>query len=213
MDSTTVMASTPPTHLPNTSADQMAADHDPANHTEINNTLDPNATATRFTLELEFISLLSNPYYVFYLASTPASSIPPTSLALSGAFGASAESTVTNGHAAADGTAGANAHAGANGTADSSGPSLSSFTTTISQHATGSPQGPLLLQPPFVAYLQYLDYFTHPPYINHLRHPEASLSMLKLLQEERFRVDLCGKGGWGVLVGVVPELGGGGVGG
>lgn len=37
---------------------------------------------SRFVLELEFIELLSNPYYIFHLASTPASALAPLSLSI-----------------------------------------------------------------------------------------------------------------------------------
>ncbi|SPQ19111.1 7e80eaf8-c80a-4b90-9607-2a41f7b7be29 [Thermothielavioides terrestris] len=48
----------------------------------------------------------------------------------------------------------------------------------------------LLTNPAFVAYLAYLQYWTRPPYLKYLTFPTASLKMLELLQQERFRQDI-----------------------
>ncbi|KAK4189782.1 SOH1-domain-containing protein [Podospora australis] len=48
----------------------------------------------------------------------------------------------------------------------------------------------LLTNPSFVAYLDYLQYWSRPPYLQYLTYPSASLKMLQLLQEERFRKDI-----------------------
>ncbi|KAK3310975.1 SOH1-domain-containing protein [Chaetomium strumarium] len=47
-----------------------------------------------------------------------------------------------------------------------------------------------LTNPAFVAYLDYLQYWTRPPYLKYLTHPTASLKMLQLLQQEKFRQDI-----------------------
>jgi mediator of RNA polymerase II transcription subunit 31 len=46
---------------------------------------------------------------------------------------------------------------------------------------------PLLTHPPFIAYLEYLLYFTKPPYLKYLTYPGPTLKNLELLQSERFR--------------------------
>ncbi|KAG6019205.1 hypothetical protein E4U40_007290 [Claviceps sp. LM458 group G5] len=48
----------------------------------------------------------------------------------------------------------------------------------------------LLSQPAFVAYLDYLQYWTRPPYLKYLTYPGPTLRHLELLQEERFRQDI-----------------------
>ncbi|KAG5981070.1 hypothetical protein E4U54_006685, partial [Claviceps lovelessii] len=48
----------------------------------------------------------------------------------------------------------------------------------------------LLSQPAFVAYLDYLQYWTRPPYLKYLTHPGPTLKHLELLQQERFRHDI-----------------------
>ncbi|KAK3903692.1 SOH1-domain-containing protein [Staphylotrichum tortipilum] len=47
-----------------------------------------------------------------------------------------------------------------------------------------------LTNPAFVAYLAYLQYWTRPPYLKYLTFPTASLKMLELLQQEKFRQDI-----------------------
>ena len=48
----------------------------------------------------------------------------------------------------------------------------------------------LLNQPAFVAYLEYLQYWTRPPYLKYLTYPGPTLRNLELLQQERFRQDI-----------------------
>lgn len=48
----------------------------------------------------------------------------------------------------------------------------------------------LLSDPAFVAYLDYLQYWTKPPYIKYLTYPGPTLKHLQLLQQERFRQDI-----------------------
>lgn len=45
----------------------------------------------------------------------------------------------------------------------------------------------LLNQPSFVAYLAYLQYWSHPPYLKYLTFPGPTLRHLELLQQETFR--------------------------
>ncbi|KAH6628261.1 SOH1-domain-containing protein [Chaetomium tenue] len=47
-----------------------------------------------------------------------------------------------------------------------------------------------LVNPSFVAYLNYLQYWTRPPYLKYLTFPTATLKMLELLQQEKFRHDI-----------------------
>ncbi|KAL2016828.1 hypothetical protein VTK56DRAFT_2951 [Thermocarpiscus australiensis] len=47
-----------------------------------------------------------------------------------------------------------------------------------------------LTNPAFVAYLDYLQYWTRPPYLKYLTYPTATLRMLQLLQQEKFRQDI-----------------------
>ncbi|KAL2181100.1 SOH1-domain-containing protein [Thermothelomyces heterothallicus CBS 202.75] len=47
-----------------------------------------------------------------------------------------------------------------------------------------------LTNPAFVAYLDYLQYWTRPPYLKYLTFPTATLKMLELLQQEKFRQDI-----------------------
>ncbi|KAK4125225.1 SOH1-domain-containing protein [Parathielavia appendiculata] len=42
----------------------------------------------------------------------------------------------------------------------------------------------------FVAYLEYLQYWARPPYLKYLTFPTATLKMLELLQQEKFRQDI-----------------------
>jgi len=49
---------------------------------------------------------------------------------------------------------------------------------------------PLLNHPPFVAYLEYLQYFTTAPYVKYLTYPGPTLKNLELLQNERFRREI-----------------------
>ncbi|KAI9883678.1 MAG: hypothetical protein M1823_004560 [Watsoniomyces obsoletus] len=48
----------------------------------------------------------------------------------------------------------------------------------------------LLDEPSFVAYLDYLRYFTQPEYTKFLTYPAPTLKALELLQEEAFRRDI-----------------------
>ncbi|KAL2262436.1 hypothetical protein VTK26DRAFT_1339 [Humicola hyalothermophila] len=48
----------------------------------------------------------------------------------------------------------------------------------------------LLTNPSFVAYLKYLQYWTRPPYLKYLTYPSATLRVLELLQDEKFREDI-----------------------
>lgn len=48
----------------------------------------------------------------------------------------------------------------------------------------------LLTKPEFVAYLDYLQYWTRPPYLKYLMYPGPTLKMLELLQQEQFRQDI-----------------------
>ncbi|KAL6871802.1 mediator of RNA polymerase II transcription subunit 31 [Trichoderma novae-zelandiae] len=48
----------------------------------------------------------------------------------------------------------------------------------------------LLTQPAFVAYLDYLQYWSRPPYLKYLTYPGPTLRHLQLLQRERFRQDI-----------------------
>ncbi|ETS00138.1 hypothetical protein MKX07_004183 [Trichoderma sp. CBMAI-0711] len=48
----------------------------------------------------------------------------------------------------------------------------------------------LLSQPAFVAYLDYLQYWSKPPYLKYLTYPGPTLRHLELLQRERFRQDI-----------------------
>jgi mediator of RNA polymerase II transcription subunit 31 len=41
-----------------------------------------------------------------------------------------------------------------------------------------------------VAYLSYLQYWSHPPYLKYLTYPGPTLKHLELLQQERFRQDI-----------------------
>jgi mediator of RNA polymerase II transcription subunit 31 len=47
-----------------------------------------------------------------------------------------------------------------------------------------------LSNPAFIAYLDYLQYWTRPPYLKYLTFPTATLKMLELLQQEKFRNDI-----------------------
>ncbi|KXX79629.1 Mediator of RNA polymerase II transcription subunit 31 [Madurella mycetomatis] len=47
-----------------------------------------------------------------------------------------------------------------------------------------------LTNPAFIAYLDYLQYWTRPPYLKYLTYPTATLKMLQLLQQERFRQEI-----------------------
>jgi mediator of RNA polymerase II transcription subunit 31 len=44
--------------------------------------------------------------------------------------------------------------------------------------------------PAFVAYLNYLQYWSLPPYTKYLNYPGPTLRNLELLQQERFRQDI-----------------------
>ncbi|EPQ65050.1 BgtA-20957 [Blumeria graminis f. sp. tritici] len=44
--------------------------------------------------------------------------------------------------------------------------------------------------PAFIAYLQYLQYWSRPPYSQFLTYPGPTLKNLELLQQERFRTDI-----------------------
>jgi mediator of RNA polymerase II transcription subunit 31 len=48
----------------------------------------------------------------------------------------------------------------------------------------------LLSNPSFIAYLDYLQYWTTQPYIKYLTYPAPTLKALQLLQTERFRQDI-----------------------
>ena len=48
----------------------------------------------------------------------------------------------------------------------------------------------LLQDPAFVAYLEYLLYWTKPPYVQYLSYPGPTLKALELLQQEEFRKDI-----------------------
>ncbi|KAL7947223.1 mediator of RNA polymerase II transcription subunit 31 [Trichoderma barbatum] len=48
----------------------------------------------------------------------------------------------------------------------------------------------LLTQPAFIAYLDYLQYWSKPPYLKYLTYPGPTLRHLQLLQRERFRQDI-----------------------
>jgi mediator of RNA polymerase II transcription subunit 31 len=48
----------------------------------------------------------------------------------------------------------------------------------------------LLKNPAFVAYLDYLQYWSRPPYLKYLTYPGPTLKNLELLQQERFRQDI-----------------------
>ncbi|KAI0008308.1 SOH1-domain-containing protein [Xylariaceae sp. FL0662B] len=48
----------------------------------------------------------------------------------------------------------------------------------------------ILNEPAFVAYLDYLQYWSRPPYVKYLNYPGPTLKHLELLQEERFRQDI-----------------------
>jgi len=48
----------------------------------------------------------------------------------------------------------------------------------------------LLQDPAFIAYLDYLQYFTKPEYTKYLTYPGPTLKALELLQQERFRQDI-----------------------
>lgn len=45
----------------------------------------------------------------------------------------------------------------------------------------------LLTNPAFVAYLDYLQYWSRPPYLKYLTYPGPTLKNLELLQQEKFR--------------------------
>ena len=47
-----------------------------------------------------------------------------------------------------------------------------------------------LENPAFVAYLDYLQYWSRPPYTKFLNYPGPTLKNLELLQQERFRTDI-----------------------
>ncbi|KAJ4298777.1 Mediator of RNA polymerase II transcription subunit 31 [Collariella sp. IMI 366227] len=47
-----------------------------------------------------------------------------------------------------------------------------------------------LTNPSFIAYLDYLQYWTRPPYLKYLTYPTATLRMLELLQQDKFRQDI-----------------------
>jgi mediator of RNA polymerase II transcription subunit 31 len=47
-----------------------------------------------------------------------------------------------------------------------------------------------LHHPPFIAYLNYLMYFSQPPYTKYLNYPGPTLKNLELLQSERFRKEV-----------------------
>lgn len=48
----------------------------------------------------------------------------------------------------------------------------------------------LLTNPAFIAYLDYLQYWTRPPYLKYLTYPSATVRVLELLQDEKFREDI-----------------------
>ena len=48
----------------------------------------------------------------------------------------------------------------------------------------------LLQDPAFVAYLEYLQYFTKQEYVKFLNYPGPTLKALELLQQERFRAEI-----------------------
>ena len=52
----------------------------------------------------------------------------------------------------------------------------------------------LLEDPAFIAYLQYQQYWTHPPYLKYLMYPGPTLKHLELLQQERFRREIIDPG-------------------
>lgn len=47
-----------------------------------------------------------------------------------------------------------------------------------------------LEKPEFIAWLEYLQYWTRPPYLKYLQYPGPTLNNLALLQTERFRQDI-----------------------
>ncbi|KAK4136913.1 mediator of RNA polymerase II transcription subunit 31 [Trichocladium antarcticum] len=47
-----------------------------------------------------------------------------------------------------------------------------------------------LTNPAFVAYLDYLQYWTRPPYLKFITYPAATIKILELLQEEKFREEI-----------------------
>ena len=48
----------------------------------------------------------------------------------------------------------------------------------------------LFQDPAFVAYLDYLQYFTRPEYLKFVNYPGPTLKALQLLQQERFRTEI-----------------------
>jgi mediator of RNA polymerase II transcription subunit 31 len=52
----------------------------------------------------------------------------------------------------------------------------------------------LLVNPDFVAYLDYLQYWSRPPYLKYLTYPAPTLKVLQLLQKENFRRQLIDPG-------------------
>lgn len=66
-----------------------------------------------------------------------------------------------------------------------------------SKHPTTTP---LLSHPPFIAYLEYLQYFSHPPYLKYLTYPGPTLKNLELLQSERFRREVLSPDVVGALI-------------
>lgn len=82
------------------------------------------------------------------------------------------------------------------------------FATSIqgSTLNTTASTGSLLQQQNFIAYLKYLLYWTHPAYLKYLSYPESTLYCLRLLQEEKFRRDLCGSQGWDVCARLIESM-------
>jgi mediator of RNA polymerase II transcription subunit 31 len=48
----------------------------------------------------------------------------------------------------------------------------------------------LLTNPAFVAYLDYLQYWMRPPYLKYITYPAATIKILELLQQEKFREEI-----------------------
>lgn len=67
----------------------------------------------------------------------------------------------------------------------------------------------LLQDPSFVAYLNYLQYFSKPEYTKYLTYPGPTLKALQLLQQERFSKDILSPETVGRMVegGVIATLG------
>lgn len=125
----------------------------------------PTLTNPRFTLELEFVSSLANPYYLSHLAVTY-----PNLLGIS--------RSLSN-----DDTS-ASANATATTTKDTA-----TAGTTNNDDSADAPADPDAQA--FAAYLAYLyAYWKTPEYAQFLTHPGPTLRALRLLQEESFRRDV-----------------------